>query len=80
MPRVKAFVPAAQQAIEDDLRARYGGMMTAKDVGKELSLSYYPAYMDWLEDVPATVVNGRRRWRVAAVAAKIYKCTAVVGG
>lgn len=78
MPRVKAFVSAAQQAIEDDLRNRYGGMMTATDVASELSLNHYSAYMAWLADVPATIVNGRRRWRVSAVAAKIYKSTEAI--
>ena len=75
MPRVKKFKPLAQEELENELRERYGGMMTALDVGRELGLRHHSAYNAWLESVPATIVNGLKRYRVAVVAEKIYKST-----
>ena len=74
MPRVKYGIPQAQKEIESDLREHYGGMLTAKDVAREISLSQYAAYMRWLADVPSIDINGRKKYRVADVAAKIYRC------
>ena len=75
MPRVKKFKPIAQEELENELRERYGGMMSALDVARELGLRHHSAYNAWLADVPATIVNGLKRYRVAAVAEKIYKNT-----
>ena len=75
MPRVKKFKPLAQEELENELRDRYGGMMTALDVARELGLKHHSAYTAWLSDVPATIVNGLKRYRVAVVAEKIYKST-----
>ena len=74
MPRVKYGIPPEQLELEEELRDRYGGMMTAAEVGRELGLSGPHHYNDWLRDVPAVMVNGRKRWRVARVAEKIYRC------
>lgn len=75
MPKVRIGVPQRQREIEDDLRARYGGAMTAKDVGVELGMKHPNTYNGWLADVPAIVVNNRKKWRVADVAGKIYQNT-----
>ena len=72
MPKLKILTPPGQQLIEDELRARYGGMMTAKQVGTELGVKHHSSYETWLADVPHTLVNGHKRWRVAHVAEKIY--------
>lgn len=72
MPRVKYLTPPGQLEIEDELRNRYGGMMTAAAVGRELGLSIQQ-YTVWLRDVNFVMVNGRRRYRVAAVAEKLYR-------
>ena len=67
----------AQEELENELYDRYGGMMSALDVARELGIVHYSAYHAWLADVPAVIVNGRKRYRVAAVAEKIYKSTEV---
>ena len=72
MPRVKFTTPPEQLEIEDDLRKRYGGMMTAAAVGRELGLTIHQ-YTIWLRDVNFVMVNGRKRYRVAAVAEKLYR-------
>lgn len=74
MPKLKTLIPPSQQLIEDDLRARYGGMMTAIQVGRELGVKHHSAYEAWLADVPHTLVNGHKRWRVSRIAEKIYRC------
>ena len=75
MPRVRLAVPAAQLELEDELRSRYGGMMTAAEVGRELGISDHTTYEKWLADVKFVRVNNRKRWRVADVAGKIYRNT-----
>lgn len=73
MPRVKIGVPPEQLAIEDELRERYGGMMKALDVARELGLKHHSSYENWLSDVPHVIVNGLKKWRVKDVAEKIYQ-------
>lgn len=73
MPKVKTLKPPLQQQIEDELRSRYGGMMSALDAARELGLKDHHSYEAWLKDVPCVRVNNRRRWRCADIAAKIYK-------
>lgn len=75
MPRVTWNVSPEQLALEEELRSRYGGMMTATDVQRELSFAHHKPTEDWLRDVPYTEVNNRKRWRVRFVAEKIYKNT-----
>ena len=73
MPRTRVGIPAEQLEIEEDLRERHGGAMTALDVGRELGLSKYTSYNAWLSDVPSIDVNGRKRYRVRDVAEKLYR-------
>lgn len=77
MPRVKTGIPREQLEIEEDLRSRYGGMMRITDVQTELGVKRYETARQWLQDVPMTRVNKSKRWRVAAVAEKIYRDTRV---
>lgn len=72
MPKVRMLIPPEQKAIEDELYARYGGMMDKRSVGIEIGLRGYHAISDWLSDVPGTMINGRKRYRVAVIAKKIY--------
>ena len=44
MPRVTWNVSPEQLALEEELRSRYGGMMTATDVAKILGVSVGHAY------------------------------------
>lgn len=73
MPRQKKFKCYEQELLEEELRARYGGMMTAAAVGQELGLLHHKSYNAWLADVPSVLVNGRSRWRVADIAEKIFR-------
>ena len=75
MPKIKKFKPIEQEQLEEELRSRYGGMMDAKHVGVELSLNHFNSYTEWLADVPYVKVGKRKKWRVADVAEKIYRCT-----
>jgi len=77
MPRVKLLIPPEQQLLEDELRERYGGMMTAIDVGRELGVKHHSTYEAWLADVPHTMVNGHKRWRVSRIAEKMYRCESI---
>ncbi len=72
MPRTKYGTPKEQLDLENELRNRYGGMMTAKDVGRELGMHRHEAYSLWLADVSYVLVNNRKRYRVTEVAKKIY--------
>ncbi len=72
MPKVSLFVSQRQWEITEDLRRRYGGMMTRSDVMRELGLKHETPAAKWLEGVPAVAVNGRRRYRVSDIGKKIY--------
>ena len=74
MPRVKFAIPPEQLALEDALRDRYGGMMDARSVGKELGVKDTAA-AKWLDGVTYVLVNNRRRYPVRHVAEKIYLST-----
>ena len=73
MPKIKKLKPPLQQQLEDELRSRYGGMMCALDVARELGITHHSSYEKWLADVPCVRVNKLRRWRCADVAEKIYR-------
>ena len=73
MPRTKVGVPPEQLIIEEELRKRYGGMMSAAAVGRELGLNRAPGYTRWLDGLPYNEVNGRKKWTVRVVAQKIYE-------
>ena len=60
----------------DDLRTRYGGMMSLADVGEELGLGDKPT-RKWLEGITAIDINGRKRYRVMDVAGKLYRNTEI---
>ena len=73
MPKVNWCVPQRQREIAEELRERYGGMMTASDVMRELGLNHDAPTTRWLEGVPAVIVNNRKRYRVSDIASKIYR-------
>ena len=66
-------IQANKQLIIDDLYNRYGGMMTAVEVGKYLGLKHHISYEKWLRGLPIVIVNGRKRWRISDIAEKISK-------
>ena len=74
MPKIKRFVPAEQKAWEDELRDRYGGMMTRRQIGIELGHGNNYRWVNrFVEDLRAYgVTNGYPRYKVSDVAEKIY--------
>ena len=79
MPKIAKFKPPEQQAIEDDLRKRYGGAMSTRQVGLEIGLKDTATKL-WCEaaKVPyIQVERSARRYRVADVAEAIYQNTYV---
>ena len=72
MPRIKPFISYEQQAWERELRARYGGMLTRRQIGIELG---HRNNMRWqaafVADLRSYGDGVRRYYKVADVAAKI---------
>lgn len=74
MPRIKKFIPYEQQLWEDELRERYGGMMTKRQIGLELGHGKNYRWMDkFVEDLRSYGDSVRRRYKVSDVAEKIYR-------
>jgi len=79
MPKITKLKPPEQQVIEDELRSRYGGAMSTRQVGIELGLKD-TATKRWCEDAQVPYVQterSARRYRVADVAKAIYQNTYV---
>lgn len=57
--------------LEEDIRSRYGGMLTLADVAREIGVTDRKAAQHFLRDVAAYEINGRKRYRVPDVARKI---------
>lgn len=74
MPKLKKFIPAEQEERENELRKRYGGMMSSADVGEELGRVDPKTVRKWLSGITGINVNGRLRFRVADIAAREYEC------
>lgn len=72
MPRTNIGIPQRAREIENDLRGRYGGMLTLAQITRELGVSK-PSALRWVEDVKAVIVNDRKKYPVANVARKIYQ-------
>ena len=74
MPRVRTLgVPTAQRELEEVIKAQYGNMLSAIDVGRFLGLTHHKSYEGWLENVKAYVVNGRKKYMAFDVAKKLYE-------
>ena len=78
MPKQKKFVPVEQEEREQELRKRYGGMMSSADVGEELGRMDPKSVRKWLSGLTGVNVNGRLRFRVADIAAREYECREVM--
>lgn len=72
MPKL---VNLATKELAEELRGRYGGMMTFQDVMREIGVKHHTAGEKWTADIPYTIVNGRKKWRVSDVAGKINSNT-----
>ena len=74
MPRVRTLgVPAKQKELEERLKAEFGNMLTAADVGKFLCIKSQRIYNKFLEGVPAHTVVGRTKYFADDVAKKLYE-------
>ena len=66
-------MPPEMRQIEYELRDRYGGCLTLADVGRELGIKRHRSISDWLSELTPLEINGRKKWRAADVARKIYE-------
>ena len=74
MPRLKRFVSYEQQRWEDELRDRYGGMMTRQQIGVETGHANNRRWQaKFVEDLISYGDGIRRRYRVADVAEKLAR-------
>lgn len=76
MPKLKKFKPPAQQAREEELRKRYGGMLCVAEVARELGVVRKTAEK-WLSGLTAVNVNGRPRYKVADIVEREMECSEV---
>ena len=75
MPKVTWNIPAAEKELAAELRELWGGYMSVTNIQAELGFKKWSSADAWAADIPATMVNGRRRYRVTAVAHKLYEST-----
>lgn len=76
MPRVRAFgVPQEQRELEEELRKRYGGMMTTHEISIELGKAHYNTTRSFMEGVPCRLVGKSKRYLSSDVAKRIYERT-----
>lgn len=73
MPRVKRPLTADGEAIAEEIRKEYGGMLTVEQVMRLIGVSRNTA-KKWLFDVPAVNINGRSKYMVSDLARKIDLC------
>lgn len=71
MPRVNLGKPEWQKDKEAELRERYGGAMTAAEVGREIGITSQRHYMKWLATLTRNKVT--KRYDTGEVARKMYE-------
>lgn len=67
------WMPREQREIHDELRERYGGSMSIKDVMVETGVKDRRTVKLWLSDVVTFQIGRQIRYRTAAVAKKMYE-------
>ena len=77
MPRTNFCIPTDQLNIAEDIRKRYGNMLTARDVGAVIGVAHYKSINKWLEGLPCFEINNRRRYSAADVARKLYEARSI---
>lgn len=73
MPKSKINIAPSVLDYSEQLRKRYGGMMTFADVGREIGIARYASVKQFLDGVPLVYVNGRPRVMVLDLAQWIYE-------
>ena len=72
MPKLRA--PQYVREYADELRRNYGGMMTVTSIAEELGKVSRSTAFRFVQDIPAVIVNGKKRYKVTDVAKKILEC------
>ena len=72
MPKLRQ--PQYVRDYADELRTRYGGMMTLSSIAEELGNVSRTTAFRFAQDIPAVIVNGKKRFKVTEVAKKILEC------
>ena len=73
MPKTRRFIPFAQQELEDELRSRYGGMMTKRQIGLECGrVNNCRWQYRFVSDLRPYGEGSWKRYKVSDVAAKLY--------
>lgn len=74
MPKIAKFTPYAQRKLYEELRDRYGGMMTRQQIGIETGHTNNRRWQArFVEDLKSYGDGIRRYYRTADVAEKIVK-------
>lgn len=71
MPRLKKSLSPEAQAIADDIRKSYGGMLSLSGVCQLLGVTDNRTAKKFLDGVPCFNVNGRERWMAADLARRL---------
>ena len=72
MPKLRQ--PQYVRDYADELRKLYGGMMTVTSIAEELGKVSRSTAFRFVQDIPAVIVNGKKRYKVTEVAKKILEC------
>lgn len=70
MPRLRKSLSAAEEMTANEIRTNYGGMLNLKGVMTYLGVSRRTAE-NWVRDIDAIEINGRKRYTAADIARKI---------
>lgn len=77
MPRVKLMRNPAEDAIADEIRRNYGGMLSVNDLMRFLNVNDRRTAQKFVSDVPYYDVNGRRKWMASDVARKVAEVRSI---
>lgn len=77
MPRVKLMRNPAEDAIADEIRRNYGGMMSTADIARFLNVKDGRTVQKFVADIPFYDVNGRRKWMASDVARKMAEARSI---
>lgn len=73
VPKSNICTPQIVLDYAEDLRKRYGGLMTITDVGREIGVKDFKSIKKFLIGVPVVDVNGRPKYGVIDFARRIHE-------
>jgi len=71
MPKTRKLLSPAAEAIADEIRDNFGGMLTVQTMTKFFNCKDRRTAAKFLEDIPCYNINGRKQWMVSDVARKL---------